>query len=295
LSSPKPPSLLATYGAKLTERQSREAAFYDARATVTSEELRLDLNRLPVPGPHLRPGFRKVVDAFGPLEGKVLLDIACGDGRTSVWLAMAGATVVGVDVSSASLRRAEQRAAANNVADRTSFVQVPAEELAIAFSPATFDGATGYAAVHHVDLRALAVNLDVVLKHGAFAIFPLEPVAYSATMDRLRKSRLFRRVVPVGNDTEDEEIIEAAALADQTLPLRVHADPYHLTTQLLNLIPINAHTARFLERFLTLSGDAENGVEELALRLARLDRAILSKAPGARRLCRHATITMRPP
>jgi SAM-dependent methyltransferase len=292
---PKPPSLLHTYGAKLTERQVREASFYDARAAETAEELRLDLSRPPVPGPYLRPGFRRVVEAFAPLDGKALLDIACGDGRTSVWLAMAGATVVGIDVSSASLGRAELRAAANNVADRTSFVQVPAEELASAFSAATFDGATGYAAVHHVDLRELAANLDVVLKPGAIAIFPLEPVAFSASLDRLRKSRLLRRVAPVGNDTEDEQIIQASALDDDSLPFRIRAEPFHLTTQLLNLIPINARSARFLERFLTISDEADNGCEELGIRLARLDRAILSRLPGARRMCRHATLTMSRP
>jgi 2-polyprenyl-3-methyl-5-hydroxy-6-metoxy-1,4-benzoquinol methylase len=132
VSLPTPPKLLPAFGAKLTERQVREASFYDARAEGSPGDLRLDLERPPVPGPYLRAGFQRVVDAFAPLEGKVLLDIACGDGRTSVWLAMAGATVVGVDVSSAGLKRAEQRAAANNVTDRTSFVQVPAEELASA-------------------------------------------------------------------------------------------------------------------------------------------------------------------
>jgi SAM-dependent methyltransferase len=295
LNRPPPPSLLPTYGAKLTERQTREASFYDARAAVTDGDLRLDLGRPPVPGPHLRTGFRKVVDAFTPLEGKVLLDIACGDGRTSVWLAMAGATVVGIDVSSASLRRAEQRAAANNVAERTRFVQVPAEELASAFAPGTFDGATGYAAVHHVDLRDLTANLDVVLKPGAVAVFPFEPVAFSKLFDRVRKSRLVRRVAPVGNDTEDEDIVHVAALADPTPAFRIRVEPFHLTTQLFSVVPVNARTARFMERFLTLSGEADNGMEELALRLARLDRAILSKIPAARVLCRQATITMSRP
>jgi hypothetical protein len=64
---------------------------------------------------------------------------------------------------------------------------------------------------------------------------------------------------------------------------------------MLGVIRINARSARFMERFLTVSPDADNGIEELALRLARLDRAILSKVPGARRLARHATITMSRP
>jgi hypothetical protein len=169
---------------------------------------------------------------------------------------------------------------------------VPAEDLATAFPPATFDGATGYAAVHHVDLGALAANLEVVLKRDAVAIFPFEPVAFSAVLDRLRKSGLVRRFRPVGNDTEDEEIIAARALTDETLPFRIHAEPFHITTQLLNLIPHNPRAARFLERFLKLSSEADNGIEELALRMARFDRLILLKLPGARRLCRHAMLTM---
>jgi hypothetical protein len=208
---------------------------------------------------------------------------------------MAGATVVGVDVSAASLKLAAQRAAANNVSDRVSFAQVPAEDLASAFPAATFDGATGYAAVHHVDLGDLVVNLDIVLKPGAAAIFPYEPVAFSALLDRVRKSGLVRRAWPVGSDTDDEQIIQATALVNETFPFRIEVEPFHLTTQAFNLIPINARTARFLERFLTLSTEADNGIEELFLRLARLDHAILAKLPGARRLCRQATLTMTRP
>jgi SAM-dependent methyltransferase len=286
---------LPAYGTKLSDRQVREASFYDARAATTTEDLRLDLARPPVPGPHLRPGFRTVLDTFAPLDGKVLLDIGCGDGRTSVWLAMAGATVVGIDVSSDSLTRAERRASLNNVADRTSFVQVPAEDLAKAYAPNTFDGATGYASIHHVDLRDLAANLDVVLKPGAVAVFPFEPVAFSARLDRLRKSRLVRWLRPVGSDTEDEQIIYARALADETLPFRIRAEPFHITTQLLNFIPFNARTARFLERFIKLSGDAENGIQEISLRAARLDQVIVTRIPGAWRLCRHAILTLSRP
>jgi hypothetical protein len=146
-----------------------------------------------------------------------------------------------------------------------------------------------------VNLRELAANLDAVLKPGAVAVFPFEPVAFSPLMERVRKSRLVRRIAPVGNDIEDEEIIQANALADQNLPLRIQADPYHLTTQALNLIPISDRSARFLERFLKLSSEADNGCEELGIRLARLDRAIISRLPGVRRLCRHATLTMSRP
>jgi SAM-dependent methyltransferase len=56
-----------------------------------------------------------------PTEG-FALDLACGTGSTSVWLASRGLEVVGVDISSEALYRARRLAADNDVSDRCTFV-----------------------------------------------------------------------------------------------------------------------------------------------------------------------------
>jgi SAM-dependent methyltransferase len=50
------------------------------------------------------------------------LDIACGRGRASVWLAMRGMDVLGVDVSSVAIDLARELARLSGVTDRCRFV-----------------------------------------------------------------------------------------------------------------------------------------------------------------------------
>jgi SAM-dependent methyltransferase len=52
------------------------------------------------------PGLRALLP---PLAGRRVLDAGCGTGRTSAWLAGAGAEVVGFDASPEMLRRASER------------------------------------------------------------------------------------------------------------------------------------------------------------------------------------------
>ncbi|MGO8860546.1 MAG: class I SAM-dependent methyltransferase [Acidimicrobiales bacterium] len=55
-----------------------------------------------------------------PTRGRAL-DLACGRGRTAVWLAVRGLTVCGVDVSPVAVRFARDLAERNGVADRCGF------------------------------------------------------------------------------------------------------------------------------------------------------------------------------
>ena len=66
------------------------------------------------------PAFVSAQHLF-PSEG-VALDIACGRGRASVWLAMRGMDVLGVDVSSVAIDLARELAGLSDVTDRCRFV-----------------------------------------------------------------------------------------------------------------------------------------------------------------------------
>jgi 2-polyprenyl-3-methyl-5-hydroxy-6-metoxy-1,4-benzoquinol methylase len=66
------------------------------------------------------PAFVSARHLF-PSEG-LALDIACGRGRASVWLAMRGMDVLGVDVSSIAIDLARELTSLSGVADRCRFV-----------------------------------------------------------------------------------------------------------------------------------------------------------------------------
>ncbi|MES3517766.1 MAG: class I SAM-dependent methyltransferase [Natronomonas sp.] len=51
-----------------------------------------------------------VLNALGPLEGKRILEVACGTGRFTVMLEDQGADVIGMDISEAMLEQGRQKA-----------------------------------------------------------------------------------------------------------------------------------------------------------------------------------------
>src|SRR5688500_5333231 len=64
------------------------------------------------------------------------LDLGCGEGADSVWLAESGWDVVAVDISDTALRRARAAAAAHGVLDRIDFQQ---HDLSETFPDGKFD------------------------------------------------------------------------------------------------------------------------------------------------------------
>jgi SAM-dependent methyltransferase len=69
--------------------------------------------------PRLPDVFAPYLDAL-PTEGHVL-DLACGTGAASVWLAGRGLTVWGVDISAVAIEQARQLAQRHGVSDRCRF------------------------------------------------------------------------------------------------------------------------------------------------------------------------------
>jgi ubiquinone/menaquinone biosynthesis C-methylase UbiE len=70
-----------------------------------------------------------VLDALAPVDGKRVLEIACGTGRFTVLLAERGANVVGLDISRAMLTQGREKAREAGVDDRISFLLGDAARL----------------------------------------------------------------------------------------------------------------------------------------------------------------------
>jgi len=72
---------------------------------------------------------RAVLDALNPLDGRNVLEIACGTGRFTAMLAERGADIVGLDISSAMMAEGRKKARAADVADRIEFIRGDAARL----------------------------------------------------------------------------------------------------------------------------------------------------------------------
>ncbi len=75
----------------------------------------------------------ELIARFTELAGKDVIDIGCGDGRTSRRLAMRGATVLGVDPDEAAIAQAS----AGGTTDTCRFRATDVLDLAL--PPASFD------------------------------------------------------------------------------------------------------------------------------------------------------------
>ncbi|WP_138005153.1 class I SAM-dependent methyltransferase [Halalkalirubrum salinum] len=70
-----------------------------------------------------------VLSALGPVEGKQILEVACGTGRFTVMLADRGADIVGLDISPAMMAKGRQKAKDADVADHVEFMRGDAARL----------------------------------------------------------------------------------------------------------------------------------------------------------------------
>jgi 2-polyprenyl-3-methyl-5-hydroxy-6-metoxy-1,4-benzoquinol methylase len=141
--------------------------------------------------------------ALGDLTGQTVLEVGCGDGWRSILMALRGAQVVALDLSSAAIEAARIRAAKHGVQDRIQFHVLPAELFQ---SEQKFDVVTAFALLHHI-IPVLDVTLDQLKRFGkpGARYFFVEPVAPSRV---LRKIRL---MLPIAVDgTDDERPLEQA-------------------------------------------------------------------------------------
>jgi SAM-dependent methyltransferase len=112
------------------------------------------------------PNTALMLDAVEPVAGRRVLDFACGAGLTSAWLAARGAIVTGIDISPASVRRAQEVVAHLGLEAR--FI---AGDVDGALGDETFDRVVGRWALHHVDTAAVARTLSAHLAPGGLGAF----------------------------------------------------------------------------------------------------------------------------
>lgn len=98
--------------------------------------------------------------------GRRVLEIGCGTGTLTAYLAQTGVTVVAMDVFDDFLVQARQQVPAANV----EFVSGDAETL-LDFPAATFDAVCGLSILHHLRLSVSLDNIYRVLAPGGLIAF----------------------------------------------------------------------------------------------------------------------------
>jgi SAM-dependent methyltransferase len=111
-----------------------------------------------------------IMEAFSRLEiphGASVLDLGCGGGWTTAFLAEAGYAPVGVDIAPAALEIARERAIRWGI--DAQFVEADIEDFWLG---RTFDAALIYDALHHCDrTEAVVANVARQLRRGGWVLF----------------------------------------------------------------------------------------------------------------------------
>ena len=196
-----------------TATSGREQAFWDEHVP-RLEQVVSEYRRGPDPNTAL------MLDVLEPLEGRRVLDFACGAGLTSAWLAARGAVVTGVDISSASIARAREVVDALGL--RADFVVGEIDRGVL--DDAVFDRVTGRWALHHVDTALVPDALSKRLVPGGVGSFH-ETMGLNPIL-RLARSHLmsFPGVIRFGSTDEHPlrgRDLESIRAAFGSLELRV--------------------------------------------------------------------------
>lgn len=137
-----------------------------------------------------------IFKSLGELQGKSVLDFACGEGRMATQMALLGARVTGIDISPELIELAKRRAELDCVDRRVDF---RAENI-LESSPAqeAFDFIVCTDALHHVDLSHVVPILCRCLKAGG-KLIAKEPVSLSKSFQTLRDRLPIKKVASPGD------------------------------------------------------------------------------------------------
>jgi SAM-dependent methyltransferase len=223
-----------------------------------------------------------ILEEFGDVKGKRVLDYGCGAAEGGVFLAKRGATVVGVDVSANMLAKARRLAAHHDVQIETRRVEgdrIPADDE-------EFDLIYGNGVLHHVPHDTAIPELARILKHYGKGCF-IEPLPYNPLIKAYRKIAKEVR-------TPDERPI---SFRDLEMFSRYFAGIRHREFWFTTLAVflkfylvdrVHPNKERYWKKIYT---DAE-AIRGLFQPLSAFDEAVLRRLPFLGRMCWTTVITL---
>jgi ubiquinone/menaquinone biosynthesis C-methylase UbiE len=186
-------------GSEYSEEEAAEIARHEK---LYREDRPADLSLRPSAWERFqRPGspteaYSAMMFWLGDIRDQAVLDVGCGDGWLSVILAKLGGRISGFDISAEGIRTAQDRAAANGVADRCAFAA--ASMYSLPYPDKAFGAVAGMSILHHLGDKARAAReLYRVMQPGAIAVFS-EPFGNNLWLERLRL------YVPITSQAEED-------------------------------------------------------------------------------------------
>ena len=161
------------------DRLEREQRFHDARFS-GDDDLRKGARKFYSVNQHVRDRYFEIIARYG--RGKRLLEYGCGaGGSVERWQALGVASMVGIDISSEGVKKAQKRA--DELGFPAEFFVMNAESTT--FSDGMFDIVVGTGILHHLDLEKAYKELQRILKPNGHAVF-IEPMGHNPAINWYR-------------------------------------------------------------------------------------------------------------
>jgi ubiquinone/menaquinone biosynthesis C-methylase UbiE len=156
--------------AKSEAYKRRTAQLYDTWADLYDE----DNEKNPYYA-HFNRSYERIIVAHrGRLGGPAVVDIGCGTGAQSLFLARLGYYVIGVDISSRSIRKAREKARRMGLETRVDFVVADACHLPFRDGAASSVVSFGLTLNHIMDQRKPMLEISRTLSSNGYFILEFE-------------------------------------------------------------------------------------------------------------------------
>jgi SAM-dependent methyltransferase len=263
-------------------RQDRERWFHDRWAGEVDPE---SLHPEVVATCPTTPETLHALALLGDLQGKDLLEIGCGHGELTAWLALRGARVTTRDISPGMIEIARRVAMRLGVAGKIAFDAGPGETLP--YADASFDIVFGHDVLHHMDLGRAMREVRRVLRPGGLSVFA-EPLGHNPILNH------FRAASPETRTPDERPLLfrDFTTIRQGFVSFR-HRE-FHLCTMALYLWfrwgeGLDPNKVRYWKRMIE---EAERYRRPFTV-LNALDRGLTALFPPARRWCRMTVIELR--
>lgn len=226
-----------------------------------------------------------ILEQFGDVKGKRVLDYGCGAAEGGIYFAKLGANVVGVDVSPGMLETGKRLAAHHGVSIETRLVTgdgIPAET-------GEFDLIYGNGVLHHVDLPRTRPELARILKDDGVACF-IEPLTYNPVIE------VYRRIADTVRTPDEHPLsFEDIETFNENFYDVSHREFWltTLSTFLRFFLIERVHPAK--ERYWKKIYTDAARLEPFFKPLHQLDERLLESIPMLRKLCWNSVIRVAKP
>lgn len=131
------------------------------------------------------------LDNIGDISGKKIVDVGCGNGEMSVFFALRGANVVGIDIEASVLEEAKALALKRNIKDECIFLNVSAESMPIESS--SIDIIFSKSTIQYMNREDVLTEYNRIIKPDGIIVL-LENLPFNPFINiyRLRR-RLFAK------------------------------------------------------------------------------------------------------